>query len=68
MHGADCPTCGTHVELDFKPVSGLVWRPKCQKLFSLAGTEPLLKPVEGEVSGERDGEDDLKAVPGHWLE
>ena len=35
MHGADCPTCGTHIELDFKPVSGLVWCPACQKLSCL---------------------------------
>jgi uncharacterized Zn finger protein (UPF0148 family) len=52
MHGADCPSCGTHVELDFKPVSGLVWCPKCQKLFSPAGTGP----AEEEVSEERNGE------------
>jgi len=57
MHGADCPTCGTHVELDFKPVSGLVWCPKCQWFFTPAETEPFLKPGEGEVSEERDGED-----------
>jgi uncharacterized Zn finger protein (UPF0148 family) len=54
MHGADCPSCETHVELDFKPVSGLVWCPKCQKLFSLVGTELLLEPDEEEMSEERD--------------
>jgi uncharacterized Zn finger protein (UPF0148 family) len=57
MHPADCPTCGTQVELDFKPVSGLVWCPKCQKLFTPAGTEPLLKPDE-EIIEERNGEGD----------
>ena len=56
MHGADCPTCGIHVELDFKPVSGLVWCPKCQKLFTPAGTEPLLEPDE-EIE-EHNGEGD----------
>jgi uncharacterized Zn finger protein (UPF0148 family) len=56
MHGADCPTCGTHVELDFKPVSGLVWCPKCQKLFTPAGTEPLLNPDEEDVIEERNGD------------
>jgi hypothetical protein len=56
MHGADCPTCGTHVELHFKPVSGLIWCPKCQWFFPPAGTEPLLKPDEGEIIEERNGE------------
>ncbi len=56
MHGADCPSCGTHIELDVKPITGFVWCPKCQKLFTPAGTKPLLKPVQGEVSKERDSE------------
>jgi len=56
MHGADCPTCGTHVELDFKPVSGQVWCPKCQKLFTPAGTELLLEPLDGDVIEERNGD------------
>jgi len=55
MHGADCPTCATHIELDFKPVSGLVWCPKCQRLFSLVGTKLLLEPDEGDAS-EGNGE------------
>jgi hypothetical protein len=60
MHGADCPTCSTHVELDFKQVSGFAWCPKCQKLFAPTETDPLLKPVEGEVIEERNGEDEDK--------
>ena len=55
MHAADCPTCGTHIELDFKPVSGWVWCPKCQKLFTPAGTEPLMEPGEGDAT-EENGE------------
>lgn len=35
MHFASCPSCGLRVDLDFKPVSGLVWCPTCQKLFNL---------------------------------
>jgi uncharacterized Zn finger protein (UPF0148 family) len=38
MHRVVCPTCGTNVELDFNPVSGVVWCPKCQKLFSPPAT------------------------------
>jgi uncharacterized Zn finger protein (UPF0148 family) len=34
MHSATCPSCGMHVEFDFLPVAGMVWCPKCQKLFS----------------------------------
>jgi hypothetical protein len=34
MHSAPCPFCGDRVELDFKPVAGQVWCPKCKGLFS----------------------------------
>ena len=34
MHSATCPSCGTVVEVDFRPVAGRVWCPTCQKLFS----------------------------------
>jgi len=61
MHGADCPTCGTHVELHFKPVSGQAWCPKCQKIFSLVGTELLLEPDDEEMIEERNGEDGDKS-------
>jgi hypothetical protein len=40
MHCATCPICGTRVELDFLPVAGQVWCPKCQKLFSLSVEPP----------------------------
>ena len=43
MHSVSCPACGTRVELDFQPVAGMVWCPKCKKTFSLpasAGPEP----------------------------
>jgi hypothetical protein len=61
MRGADCPSCGTHVELDFLPVAGLVWCPKCQKLFSpaaVSGADPFLNPEQDEVIEERNGEPD----------
>jgi uncharacterized Zn finger protein (UPF0148 family) len=61
MHGADCPSCGTHIELDFKPVSGVVWCPKCQKLFSPAaasGENPVPNAEQDEVIEERNGEPD----------
>ena len=56
MHSAECPSCRTHIDLDFKVVSGFVWCPKCQKLFSPAGTELLLEPLEEEVIEERNGD------------
>jgi hypothetical protein len=34
MHSTTCPNCGTQVEVDFKPVAGVIWCPKCQKPFS----------------------------------
>jgi uncharacterized Zn finger protein (UPF0148 family) len=52
MHGADCPSCGTHVELDFKPVSGQVWCPNCQKLFS--------PPVESGQDPQKTGQSDMR--------
>jgi uncharacterized Zn finger protein (UPF0148 family) len=61
MHGADCPSCGTHIELDFKPVSGLVWCPKCQKFFSpvaVSGPDAHLNPEQDEFIEERNGEPD----------
>jgi uncharacterized Zn finger protein (UPF0148 family) len=33
MHSAACPSCGTRVELDFQPTAGLIWCPKCEKVF-----------------------------------
>jgi hypothetical protein len=55
MHEATCPTCGTHVELDFKPVAGLVWCPKCQRAFSQSGgLVPEPQEPEGETNTERD--------------
>jgi uncharacterized Zn finger protein (UPF0148 family) len=57
MHNAACPACGKSVELDFKPVSGLVWCPKCQKLFS-PPAESDRESGETEWNGaseERDG-------------
>jgi uncharacterized Zn finger protein (UPF0148 family) len=59
MHSATCPSCGTQVELDFLPVAGLIWCPTCQKTFSppvVQGIEPLLKPEQGDVSEERNGD------------
>lgn len=58
MHSAACPSCGTHVEFDFQAVGGLVWCPKCQKLFSppvASGPDPQ-KTEQNEVSDKRNGE------------
>jgi hypothetical protein len=33
MQLATCPSCGTKVELDFRPATGVVWCPQCQELF-----------------------------------
>jgi hypothetical protein len=50
MHKATCPTCGTTVELDFRPVAGLIWCPTCQKTFP-----PPVGPVPDERSMPDDG-------------
>jgi hypothetical protein len=34
MHSATCPACGTQVELDFKPVAGVVWCSRREKTFT----------------------------------
>src|SRR5260370_18960366 len=34
MESANVPTSGRGVEFDFGPTAGLVWCPKCRKLFS----------------------------------
>jgi hypothetical protein len=59
MHSSDCPACGAHVELDFMPVSGLVWCPKCQKQFSpsAASDRESEGPERKGASEERDGSD-----------
>lgn len=58
MHSVTCPSCGTQVEVDFRPIAGLVWCPTCQKLFSppvVSGPHPQ-KTDKSEVSEEHDGE------------
>jgi hypothetical protein len=50
MHSAICPSCGTRVEVDFLPVAGLVWCPKCQKMFS----PPVLLTEETKQVEERE--------------
>ena len=53
MHSAACPSCDTRVEFDFLPVAGLIWCPKCQKLFSSpVVTEP--EPQKDEQIDARD--------------
>ena len=55
MHSAVCPSCGTRVELDFLPVAGQVWCPKCQKLFA-----PPAVPEPGNSADPTDSEKDGK--------
>jgi uncharacterized Zn finger protein (UPF0148 family) len=56
MHSATCPSCGTRVELDFKPVAGQVWCPTCQKVFSpsaVSGAEPEnIKQIDTSENGD----------------
>ncbi len=51
MHTVTCPTCGTRVEVHFKPVAGFVWCPKCQKTFS-----PAAELREGKESEQDDAD------------
>jgi len=52
MHSVCCPSCGTRVEVDFVPIAGRVWCPKCQKLFSQPGSSD--EADEGLWASEED--------------
>jgi hypothetical protein len=57
VHTATCPSCGTRVELDFEPVVGLVWCPKCQKMFSQPGSP--FKKEKSDPADIKNGQDDV---------
>jgi len=57
MHSVSCPDCGTHVELDFKPVVGPARCPKCDALFSSSETGAKRESEESERNGARDERD-----------
>jgi uncharacterized Zn finger protein (UPF0148 family) len=57
MHLATCPSCGTRVDVDFRPLAGLIWCPKCEKAFS-PPTASGPKPEKNEQVDRSDKRDD----------
>jgi uncharacterized Zn finger protein (UPF0148 family) len=55
MHTAHCPTCNTRIQLDFKPVAGLIWCPTCQKTFCYSGASETESEKPDEKMNDGDG-------------
>jgi uncharacterized Zn finger protein (UPF0148 family) len=59
MHSVKCPTCGTSIQVDFLPVAGQVWCPKCQKVFpASAVAKPPQDTEEPDRRTEQNGSAD----------